>query len=426
MIPVRFIPVFIGIIGFGTSLNDKCSNVVRNGNFEEGTKDWKFIGQNTGLLLISSDRIPRPKSKQPIPKQQEQKENERDSSIHHGSALSTAQRDQWYHGMSQELQIDCLTQNQYYEVSMNVMILDYAGKPVICDPFQYHFDPSTSTTCPTLALQLESKDNQLKSIPIGNPIGPWNPTEWNEVYGIFQATPFFFQQKRVEMYVTNAPVGHNEVIDNVIIKPISTSTVGLRTCSMELVKNGDAETKDARFWYLKGDASTYGTLEIILTSTPGSSNKSNNDSKEPFTNHAFYHYGNRKNKWNGMWQKLDQDCLGIGSKWKISLYIKILNKKREEIWCDTKKRACPEITFESITIRGTVTENLRNLIKKPWENLQNLVTKPWVQGEWNRFETEFTMTEAHKKLDETWFYVSNIEPGHGYIIDNISMVPIMY
>ena len=395
--------VISGVKSPYTNTGDECFNVVKNGDFSDGTTDWNFIGQNTGLLLISSDTIPQAKN------------SDGKDEINQRSALSTMQRNQWYDGMSQTLKMSCLKENEYYEISLNAVIRDYDGKLITCDPFQYHFDPNSKNTCPTIALKLESKDKEMKTIPIGKSIGPWISDKWNQMYGIFRATPELFQQKRVEIFVGYVHTNFNVVIDNVVIKPVSTSTIGLRTCSIDLIMNGDAELKDARFWYLKGGgrAGPYGELDIISTTIPYSERRAK-------SNHAFYHHGNRKQWWNGMWQKLDQNCMGVGSQWKISFDIKILNKDGDEIGCNVKKtRSCPEITIESITIGGDVHTTNRG-------NLAESFSKEWRQGEWNRFETLFTMTEEHKSLDETWFYINMIEPRNGYIVDNISMKPLSF
>lgn len=390
-----------------SSDDDRCANVVVNGDFDEGTTHWKFIGKDTGLVLISPQVTIEER-------QRHMAQNENAPAMNgSGTALSTMQRENWYDGMSQDLDVSCLSKQDYYEVSANVMIHDYSGKTVSCEPFKYHFDPETS--CPTLALKLEGKDKTLVSRPIAHPVGPWNPNGWNQVYGLFEATPDLFKQNRVELYVTNAAAGFNEVIDNVVIKRVSTSTFGLRTCSQQLIMNGNAAFGDARFWYVKGGgpAGEYGTLDVIWMGNPNATP----EERLIQPRYAFHHHGKRTQWWNGMWQKLDQNCMAVGSRWKISFGMKLLDPSGEQIWCDNSKTgSCPNVSIESITIgKGSHPISLSNELNNYWKI-----------GKFNLFEATFEMTPVHKGFEETWFYITNVEPGHGYIVENISMIPLAY
>lgn len=347
-----------------------CSNLIFNGDFSQGTNGWKTIGPNTGLKLVDGVE---------------------------GQALSTVQREQWAHGMAQDANKDCLVEGQEYEVSMDVMMTDYAGNPLTCDPFSYYF---TQNACPTLAMRF----THHTTYDIAKPIGPWNATGWNKVYGTFRAEPEIFDEGLLEFYVARAWSGKNEVVDNVSIKPVTANTYGLRTCD-QLIINGDAETGDARYWFIKGSGET-GDLKLV---SPGA-----NGSK-----YAFHHYGTREKLFNGMWQKLDQDCMPVGSLWKITFNIKLLDPEGNEAMCDKTIRhgagVCPQAFVQSHLKGGGVVNSLP---------LKNVNTDAWATGQWNAYEVTFKMEQKFLDGLETWWFIHQVKPGWTYMVDDISMVPL--
>lgn len=382
-----------------TIVLDECKNVVQNGNFEYGTDQWKAIGPETGLYLLSIDsNVVSVTSDEP-----------KSSLTKSVNALATSSRSEHYYGMAQDLNLDCLKVYEYYEVSLDVMIHDESSNPVTCEPFRYYFDAEVA--CPTLAIKIQTSNNEIISRPIAKTIGPWNENEWNKAYGVFQVTPDLFHQSKVEIYASGVRAGYNEVISNVVIKPVSTSTLGLRTCSKNLIVNGDAEIGDARFWYLKGggEAGSFGSLEVV---SPGTSMNPNLRSR-----YAFHHYGSRTHRWNGLWQQLDQNCMSINSIWKVSYQIKVFDPDGNEIFFSRlKEERRPGVAIELITYGED----------KEITNQDNAILDTWKIGDEGRnlFEQEFTMRSEHEDKDETWFHLTEIALYHGYLIDNICMTKI--
>lgn len=354
-----------------TSPPDHCQNdVILNGSFQDGTKGWKFIGESTGMKLVEG-RV--------------------------GNALSTVKRDKWFYGPAQNIDMQCFRKGGLYEVSMDVQLKDYNGNFVTCDPYNRHLGPDT---CPVLALKMNGKKVSTKDIAL--PVGPWKPEGWNQVYGIFEATPDIFKANSLEVYVTKAPEKVNVVIDNVSIKTVSLKSYGISSCK-QLIKNEGAEIGDARFWSIKGNGSN-GIIDII---SPGATG-----------NFAFYHHGERQANFNNMWQHLDQRCLEPGSAWKVSFKMKLLDATGEPTSCDKSQlegdASCPTVVIESHTPdKGIHTTNLRNEVPGHWEH-----------NEFNLFESTFTVSAQHLAKAETSIFLNNIPSSYSYQLDDFTMTQI--
>lgn len=354
-----------------TSSTNCAKQLVRNGNFDNGTDEWSFIGPTTGIELVTG--------------------------VDGGNALSTKNREQWYFGMSQTVDKSCLVAGQKYEVSMDVKITKN-NAPVSCEPFNIYFD--LSSTCPTLAMRLDDVETR----DMAKPVGPWDGTGgWNKVYGVFEVTADLLATQKLEMYVTKAVPGNNVVVDNVSVTPVDNDTYGMRSCS-QLIVNGDAEIGDARFWFIKGSGD-FGTIEIV---SPGATG-----------NHAFYHTGNRAKIWNGMRQEIDADCMAVGSSWKITFKMKLFDDTGAAAACDKSLQygdnVCPMVFVQSFS-NGEGTYN----DPKP---LRNYSAGAWIVGGWNDYEATFVMSAGHKDKESTQWFVHNVKPNWTYQIDDISMVP---
>jgi hypothetical protein len=347
-----------------------CGQLVVNGDFSEGTKHWSFIGPTTGIRIFPGVD---------------------------GDGLATRDRDEWFHGMSQTVNKDCLNVGVEYEVSMDVKILDSNDEPTGCDVFNQYYD--FGLACPTLAMRL---DNTITR-DIAKPVGPWDPSGWNKVYGIYEVTADLLSTTTLEMYVTKAIEGKNLAVDNVSVKPVSSGTFGLSTCS-QLIINGDAEIGDARFWHIKGNGN-FGDIEMI---SPGATG-----------NYAFYHTGSRSHAYNGLRQELDQECMPVGSSWTISFKIKLFDTNNNGVDCDKEAyggpSVCPMVFVQSFSRdAGSLHYTLP---------LRNASPGPWIPNDWNDYTATFVMTNHHKTKDTTEWFIHNVLPGYTYQVDDISMVP---
>merc|ERR1712032_1158350 len=107
---------------------------------------------------------------------------------------------------------------------------------------------------------------------------------------------------------------------------------------LSIVVNGDAETGDARYWYIKGDGD-FGTVSMV---SPGRGD----------TGFAFRHHGMRTRNFHGMWQKLPKDCLKLNS-FRVVAYFRLFDPKGKEVSCNRKKKSgpsrCPVFFFQGHT-----------------------------------------------------------------------------
>jgi parallel beta-helix repeat protein len=359
-----------------------CDDLAINGDFYEGTKDWTYIGPNTGITVVPG--------------------------LDNGNGLSTINREQWFHGMAQTIDSRCLNDDnldKLYEVTADVKLVNSADdSSAVCNPFLLYF---SQQSCPTMALRMLNGDTgSLREIrEIASSIGPW-PTDgsWSKMYGTFTMTAdIVYDQPNLQYYFLKAWSGVNIVIDNVSIKEITPPT----DACLNLIKNGDAETGDARFWFIKGSGNV-GEISMV---------------QEANNNWAFRHGGNRGNLFNGMMQQLDIQCIPVNSNWKISLKMKLYDANGNGVVCDKAlggyigddQENCPEIYIESRTLNGgTKITNLLN--EHP--------AAEWSATEWNEWEAVFTMSRAHRILQETFIFIHKVKLGYTYEFDDFKMEPI--
>lgn len=350
-------------------------NIIRNGDLETGdTMWWRFIGTQTALETVSN-----------APFGEE------------GYSATTKKRQFYFHGPTQLLNTDCISPGDWYEVSGRYRLYDMQENELDCDPYYGYIGVQT---CPAVQLRFFFGFNETFR-DIGPAVGPFEPSNWNYMYGTFQADEEVMKADRAEIYVANAKAYTNILFDDIVVKKATPETIGVPSCS-QLIKNPDAETGDARSWMIKGTGG-YGTIEIVSPGAEGSQ-------------YAFHHTGKRDRNFNGMWQYLDQRCMPIGSKWKVSGYFQLFDDNGNPFTCDKTKRwgdlVCPQILIQSTTL-GTPYSGTGPLLNGAAGN--------WVPDAFNYFEAYWTMDEGHKVEDKTWMFVHNIRPGFTYYADNIKM-----
>lgn len=318
-----------------------------------------------------------------------------------GYALSTLNRQVQTDTMAQDINPDCLEEGQIYEVSMDFRV----GALTECDPYLNYY--TISTSCLVASLRVSNSGESYIS-EIAWSTGPIKYEGWNRMHGYFTAMPNMVSAKKLTLFLggaadnTNA---HNIAIDNVVVKMTDQP---LRTCT-QLVLNGDAEVEDARFWYIKGSRD-YGEITMV----PGAGNSS------VAFNHGSFG-ASRTNQFNGLWQELDQGCMEVESKWRVTAEFKIFGKEGNEVSCDKSKKnglkVCPMFRFQSL--KKGVGELA--YYSKP---LQNKSPGEWKLYDWNFYDAEFIMTNEHKARENISVFVHNVLPYYSYSIDNIQIVPV--
>ena len=361
------------------------SNLVINGEIDGDLRFWKYTGpinrHRTGIELADNA----------------------EKGWGEGYSMLTTNRDQEWHGLKQDLLMDCFEVGNEYEVKVRYRVIEAWGDLVDCDPFLAYVLPDA---CPRPRLTWVTGDHWTDQyfMDIGYPVGPNKSGEWHESYGIFTFTEHHMEaaDKQIEVFFGKNWPHKNIVVDSYSVSLAPPNLLGSPSRCDPLVVNGDAELGNARDWYIKGKEK-YGTIEMVSPGRGGSG-------------YAFHHFGDRAAMYNGMWKKLNKSCISVG-RYKVTAYFKLFDSSGNEIGCDKSRRSgptrCPQLFFQAHTPGETVVH------KGPsW----NRAPGGWNIGDWNKYESIFTLTQEFYDMYEIWFYVHNVLPGNGYYFDDVSMV----
>lgn len=367
--------------------SEEDENCIRNADFELGnSRNWECVGNSCALQMIDGG----------APK------DDGFSKF----AISSGPRENRRYGIAQEIDMGCFSLPGIYEVNANLKLIDSETKEeVICDPYlHYHGLPDY---CPTILIQ--SNDPLLSSIKIvaGLTIGPYLENEWNKMYGIVDITQDMMTWNKMYAYIGMNAENIEIVIDDISLTPANRKTPGITTCR-QLVKNGDAEIADARFWSIKAGNNEHGNIVIVDDSGASSSGEK-----------AFYHTGKRTKIYHGMWQELSKSCMLHGTIWKVSAYFKLLDSDGNLIDCDKSNpvgapNSCPVFRMEACNQRSCTEKISKNLIN------QNMV--PWEMNEWNRYEHTFVMDSEFDLREKFYIIVYGVLPNYRYMVDDISVI----
>ena len=364
-----------------TPVIEQCENLIFNSDAESGDhRYWTYMGDNTGINPVDNSKY---------------------GEI--GYSLTTLTRTKYWNGISQEFKSRrCMEVGMILEVSVDYRLEDGNGDLTSCEPaLKYR---GVAGSCPVLGVRVVNSKNKEKREVVGNPYGPYKPSEWNKIIGHFEVTQEMMDARNIDIYVNGAPAGTNIIIDNMVMKEADLNTYAIEKCPRNLVLNGDAEIGDARSWYIKGN-SNFGDISLV-------------DGSDSV--YAFHHTGRTKS-YHGLWQYLDQDCMDVGSEWLISADFKLFDENGNGVECDPITRydtpnamSCPTFLFQSHSIGGRLYQT---------QPLLNIKKTRWIPNQWNKFQSVFKMTSAHKAKDSTWFFIHNVRAGYSYTIDNIQLIP---
>lgn len=313
-------------------------------------------------------------------------------------ALSTTRRDDTTWGIAQVIDKNCTSEGDMYEITAYVKLQDYQGIDVICDPYVYY--QGLDSFCPVIILQ-DSKRNRKREI-VSSVAGPYQKGEWNLLYGFTTITKEMKDNwESIELFIGWGGKNKNIVVDDIVLKPTTADEVVSADCT-QLVKNGDAEVGDARWWYIKG-AGNFGKIEV-------------NDGGASSSAKYFAHTGSRSRVNMGMWQELDKSCMALNSKWKISSMFKYFDANGNAVVCARPGQMCPKFRVEVFNgagaqLTGTIYNNEKTLAGQ------------WNANDWNAYEATFTMTQDFFDRERIFIYILAPE-NHSYHVDNIKVEPI--
>jgi hypothetical protein len=357
-----------------------CETLIYNPTFDHkfGTYDlhgWKTIGKGVTLEYFENDKY-----------------------AGHGDSIAAYGRDDFYDGLAQEIRKRrCLIPGQKLALRAEYRMENADGTPFECNPFIMY--AGQELTCPIAGLHVINQDDTLDVIPLGRAIGPYTENNWNVIVGEVEITQQMIDANKLTLFFNSAPVGKTLVTENVWLVPVARST---QKCPNNLVVNGDGSAGDVRDWFIRGNGDV-GTVQMVKTPSL-----------------SFFWHKNRSKHYNGMWQHLDQDCMDVGSSWKVTADFRLYDANDNAVSCDPKLKystpdtvACPVMMFQSHTEGGELYSD---------SYLQSTLTDVWSTTGWSRYEAVFKMTAGHKQHDSTWFYVHNVPADWSYFIDNISVV----
>jgi len=314
-------------------------------------------------------------------------------------ALSTTARQETTWGMAQVLDKNCTKEGDMFELTAMVRLQDYQGFDEKCDPYVYY--QGLSTFCPVMILQ-DAKRNNKREV-VSSVAGPYVHDAWNLIYGYTTITKAMLEDwHNIELFIGWGGKNKNIVIDDVKLTPTTAADSNKTDCT-QLVKNGDAEPGDARYWYIKGRGS-FGTINVWTEGI-----------NDPGGNKFFEHSGTRTKANMGMWQELDKSCMAVNSKWTISSKFKYFDADGNAVVCKSPGQMCPKWRVEVYNGNGA------KLIGKIYNNEVTLTGK-WKADEWNEYGATFTMTQEFADRERLFIYILAPE-NHSYHVDDITVTP---
>jgi len=366
----------------------QAGGCVENWDFEIGdSRNWECVGENNdcSLQMIQPG--------------------------HNGSnyALATRRREEGWWGIDQELDMDCFVEATTYEINAWTKIADYNGSMADCDPHNYF--QGLSTFCPNLLIR--DPDNDGNKVRSAATVAPYDKDGWNHIYGVVTMTEEMLTWSAMVVYIGWVGAGLNIIIDEISITPVDKDTFGLLDCN-QLVRNGDGEIGDSRFWYIRGTGTgSYGEVVIV-------DGDAENDSK------YFYHKGLRTEMRHGLWQELDMSCMPMNSHWTISARMRLLD-------INGNGKVCNKILLGGPSARGEYGCPMIRLevydgpgFNYHWEHLFNEVDATWNADGWNLFEHTFVMDNEIAARERLYIFIHGVMPSDTYMVDDITVTRVVF
>eukprot|EP00565_Helicotheca_tamesis_P002946 CAMPEP_0185736104 /NCGR_PEP_ID=MMETSP1171-20130828/26910_1 /TAXON_ID=374046 /ORGANISM="Helicotheca tamensis, Strain CCMP826" /LENGTH=640 /DNA_ID=CAMNT_0028406613 /DNA_START=67 /DNA_END=1985 /DNA_ORIENTATION=+ len=333
-------------------------------------------------------------------------------------AMGRTEPPQQISGMYQNVPGNCFTPSKWYIVHARVLLREaFSGKLFYCDPTIMWGNHEKS--CPTVNLKMMGGPAQEIAWTVGHNDPDENNGDdatddgWMNMEGAF-LYPVSDELKGSEQVdivsITRAPLGVDIVLDSLTILPMNEqerSSSGRTSCDANIIANGDAEAGDHRFWFIRGTGSD--TNESIQISP--SRHKQfgfgyllglgrSSDEEESTGKFAFKHVGYRSQRWRGMIQRIDADCLTEDSVWSITASFRYFATDTEgnespascNLDSNLASGSCPVFDIEFITPRQgdptfITTGPMRNEVTD--DSSVESTTSP---GEWNEIAHTLVVT----------------------------------
>lgn len=174
-----------------------CGNVVKNGDFEEGTFfGWDDVGGSTTLSMASS------------------------GAGGTANALKISSRTDRSHGAEQMLEAACLGSNDQYLLQARFK-LESGGAPFSCD----HNVIDGENGCPIASIVSVQDDEGTRDRAVAAAVGAADANGWHDIRGIFELYESDMASDRVYLRFEHAPVNIDMIIDEVVMTKIENPIV---------------------------------------------------------------------------------------------------------------------------------------------------------------------------------------------------------
>jgi len=309
-------------------------------------------------------------------------------------AMKTTSRKQYWSSMAQKLGPECLEEGQFFHVKAKIK-LEQNGLPYDCDPLKYWGVQSTlHLVCPSLALRVDV-GNVTDIFENGKVIGPWKSGDWNEIFGLFFATPDLMTADSIIAYFTKFVTNTMIVIDD-----FSVGREENYGCDLNMIHNGNLEYGDYRSW----DSFFDGQLEVSPVGFNGSAYALK------YSQTSWWH--------EGVGQYLQRNCLDDSTEYEVSAQVRLFEEdgitpylcNNTEVEEETEPARCPEIAVAH-QYKGSF----------PTYNKVASLAGDWNVNDWNSFSGNFTLSSEQLNAFKLFLVVHHTKPGLVFLVDDLSM-----
>jgi hypothetical protein len=354
----------------------ECTQLVRNGNFEESVTETKFWLQSAGGIQLDRSA------------------GEGHSHAASGIALSDLTT------FVQFIDTRCVgaTVGQFYAISASIKLTNVDGSVYTCNPSQQ--------VCPDIGILTDDGFHRVATVSLTR-----DANGFQSANGFVQIDSHMAASVAVAVYVRSNVNGRLMTVDNVAMQ-LQTAN---RYCN-NLVQGSDMESSA---WLALWTSNTPGgsnTTDVFTSVTPG------------YNSHTAVRFSNRNSSREGpmyaAFRNVDTACLTQGSSWSLVAQLKLVDHKTGVgATCNVNiKYDCPSIR---LAIRdGT---GYRFFYQK-WSTYVNAAgsTTGWTAGAYNAFRANFTLPAASAwdgSVKNAVLDIRDFPAGYDLIFDNVALVP---
>ena len=379
-IKIILLSFLVGIIGVSSQdvVPPHCTDEARNGNFDNNStaiEKWETAPTKYGSVTMSL------------------------APGVEGNAMRVTERYAWWASPTLHIDQGCFAEGDTLEFTAKIKLIDDNDMPLSCKPGQiWGKNGIIAGVCPLMTLKTISNsvgtEFDTGYIDVASVVAPFKTNDWNSMHGVYTVTKEFLESEEISLmfYKMEKEVGY--IVDNVSIKKVEDG------CA-KLVKNGNAETGDARGWQYFGDDASFVAVDTQVFSL------------------GSYHFvnSNRQDFDDGAITFLDQGCLDTESIYQISVKVK-LTQGDLLVPCDYLGTSttggdiarCPMIHLVAKNSGGPRQIRALAAVSEPFSIEVN---------EWNELNSFFSFLPAELGAEDLHLYISGSPGGVDIHFDDL-------